>query len=322
MAHPIDTTLAILHDVMTAHRQALTREPENTALAAVSLPRSERADLVLRLLAGVEKRVGIEVAQAPAEKLLRGLSTVDTKALEAWVSELEILPTSDRQWISLIESLTVHETYVMRDPAQLEHFAAQLPGLIAQSDAQLRLWSVGCATGEEAYSVAALAFDAMLEAGHAVATEPAMSLLPPWRMEVLGSDVSRSVLARARTGLYETGPLSSFRAQSALVLRHFPPARDKGKARVAAPHLKDVVSFAPFNLIEDATPQPPFDAVFCRNVLIYFSPRARRIAFDKLTRAVRPGGYLVLGPTDTLGEAHDFDAVWSEDAVIYRRRNA
>ncbi len=169
MAHPIDTTLALLHDVMTAHRQALTRGPESNAPAAISLPRSKRADLVLRLLAGVEKRVGIEVAQAPAEKLLRGLSAVDTGEIESWVSELEILPTTHPQWLALIESLTVHETYVMRDPAQLEHFAAQLPGLIAEAETShhLRFWSVGCATGEEAYSIAALVYDAMLEAGHA-----------------------------------------------------------------------------------------------------------------------------------------------------------
>jgi chemotaxis protein methyltransferase CheR len=322
MAHPIDTTLALLHDVMTAHRQALTRGPQSNAPAAISLPRGKRADLVLRLLAGVEKRVGIEVAQAPAEKLLRGLSAVDTGEIESWVSELEILPTTHPQWLALIESLTVHETYVMRDPAQLEHFAAQLPSLIAEAQTSHRLsfWSVGCATGEEAYSIAALVYDAMLEAGHAVATETAMNLVPPWRVEVLGSDVSHSVLDRARAGLYETGPLSSFRAESALVLRHFPMTREKGKARAAAPHLKEITAFSPFNLVYGSPPEHQFDAVFCRNVLIYFSGRARRIALDKLTRAVHPGGYLILGPTDTLSDTALFDAVWGQEAVIYRRR--
>ena len=238
------------------------------------------------------------------------------------MSELEILPATHPQWLALIESLTVHETYVMRDPAQLEHFAAQMPSLIAEAETSRRLsfWSVGCATGEEAYSIAALVYDAMLEAGHAAATETAMSLVPPWRIEVLGSDVSRSVLEQARAGLYETGPLSSFRAKSALVLRHFPMTRDKGKARAAAPHLKEVTAFSPFNLVDSSLPDQKFDAVFCRNVLIYFSGRARRIALDKLTRAVRPGGYLVLGPTDTLSDTALFDAVWGQDAVIYRRR--
>ncbi len=74
-------------------------------------------------------------------------------------------------------------------------------------------------------------------------------------------------------------------------------------------------------MVDGSLPEHQFDAVFCRNVLIYFSGRARRIALEKLTRAVRPGGYLVLGPTDTLSDTALFDAVWGQDAVIYRRRH-
>ena len=88
----------------------------------------------------------------------------------------------------------------------------------------------------------------------------------------------------------------------------------------AAPHLKEITAFSPFNLVYGSPPEHQFDAVFCRNVLIYFSGRARRIALDKLTRAVHPGGYLILGPTDTLSDTALFDAVWGQEAVIYRRR--
>jgi chemotaxis protein methyltransferase CheR len=323
MAHPIDTTLALLQDVMTAHREALSRGPAG-APAAVSLPRDTRADLVLRLLAGIESRAGIEVSQPAAEKLLRGLSVIDSAELEAWVAKLESLPASHPEWLALIEGMTVHETYVMRDPAQLQHFAAQLPALIASAEPtrSLRFWSVGCATGEEAYSVAALTFDVLLELGHAVATERGVNLIPPWRLEILGSDVSRKVLDQAKNGIYETGPLSSFRAESAVLLRHFPaaPKSVPGKARVAAPYLKDVVQFSHFNIMDGAAPLSAFDAVFCRNVLIYFSGRARRIALNVLARAVRPGGYLILGPTDSLVDGGAFEAIWGEDAVIYRRR--
>lgn len=325
MAHPIDTTLALLQDVMTAHREALSRGPSG-APTVVSLPKDKRADLVLRLLAGIESRAGIEVSQPAAEKLLRGLSAIDSADLEAWVTKLEGLPSSHPEWLALIEGLTVHETYVMRDPAQLQHFSAQLPALIATAEPSrsLRFWSVGCASGEEAYSIAALTFDVMLELGHAVATETGIDLIPPWRLEILGSDVSRKVLDQARSGIYETGPLSSFRAESAVLLRHFPAAPKSvapaSRARVAAPYLKNVAHFSHFNLMDGVAPLAAFDAVFCRNVLIYFSRRARRAALDILTRAVRPGGYLILGPTDSLADSGAFEAIWGEDAVFYRRR--
>jgi chemotaxis protein methyltransferase CheR len=326
MAHPIDSTLALLRDVMIAHRKALAREPSARPVA-VALPADLRAQLVMRLLAGVEARAGIEVAQAPAERLLRQLNRIDSRELEALVNRLEALPASHPEWLALIESLTVHETYVMRDPAQLQFFAAQLPALIAEAKAaksfSLRFWSVGCATGEEAYSIAALAFDALLASGDAVATENGPILTEPWRMEVLGSDISRPALGQANAGLYQTGPLSSFRAESTVLLPHFPvvprPNR-QATARSAAPHLKAVVRFGHFNLVDDPLPETNFDAVFCRNVLIYFSDRARRIAQDHLGHAVRPGGYLLLGPTDTLLDTRAFEALWGQDAVIYQRR--
>lgn len=323
MAHPIDTTLALLQDAMAAHRQALARGPSGPKPKEVSLPRDRRAELALRLLCGIEARAGIEVAQVPADRLLRNLAGIGLPELEEWVSRLESLSAHHPDWLSLIESMTVHETYVMRDPAQLQFFAAQLPALIEAARKRtksLRFWSVGCATGEEAYSIAALVYDALVASGDAAAGASGIVLPEAWRIDVLGSDISRTVLNDARTAIYDTGPLSSFRSESAVLLAHF-PALQGGGARMAASHLRDAVRFAHFNLIEDVQPEAGFDAVFCRNVLIYFSARARRIAQDTLSRAVRPGGYLVLGPTDTLIDASGFEAMWGPDAVIYRRRS-
>jgi chemotaxis protein methyltransferase CheR len=328
MAHPIENTLALLQDAMIAHRNTLAGAPSVASSSGFSLPRARRGQLVTRLLAGVEKRAGIEVAQPAAEKLLRVLASVDIVDLEAWVARLDTLPAGDAEWLSLIESLTVHETYVMRDPSQLEFFAAQLPALIAESMASkshlLRFWSLGCATGEEAYSIAALTLDAMVASGNAIATVTGTCILPPWRIEVVGSDISRLVLTQARAGVYDTGPLSSFRDEFAPLLHHFPSALIVGSngtlARVASADLKALVRFEHFNIMDDPMPTQPFDAVFCRNVLVYFSARARRRAQESLRRAVRTGGYLLLGPTDTLIDTEAFEALWAPDAVIYRRR--
>ncbi len=329
MAHPIEHTLALLQDVMSEHRRALARGPSDAPATTYTPPRDPRAQLILRLLAGVERRAGIDVAQPTAEKLLRVFGAIELGDLEAWVLRLDALPASGPEWSSLIESLTVHETYVMRDPSQLELFAAQLPALITEAAAAkfhvLRFWSVGCATGEEAYSIAALALDAMIATGKAIKTERGTVLLPPWRIEVVGSDISRAVLKQARAGVYDTGPLSSFRAESSVLLHHFPPVPNislRGPAaRTASADLRAAVRFEHFNIMTDPIPTPPFDAVFCRNVLIYFSARARREAQDKIIRAMRNGGYLLLGPTDTLIDTEAFETLWASDAVVYRRKS-
>ena len=120
-------------------------------------------------------------------------------------------------------------------PRSSNSLPAQLPGLIAEAAAAkshvLRFWSVGCATGEEAYSIAALALDAMIAAGNAIKTQTGTDLLPPWRIEVVGSDISRTVLKQARAGIYETGPLSSFRAESSVFAAPFSPAAERQPAR-------------------------------------------------------------------------------------------
>jgi chemotaxis protein methyltransferase CheR len=330
MAHPIEHTLALLQDVMSEHRRALAQGPSEPSAIECELPRDPRAQLILRLLVGVERRAGIDVSQPTAEKLLRVFGAIELRDLEAWVVRLDTLPSSDPEWSSLIESLTVHETYVMRDPSQLELFAAQLPALITEAAAAksrvLRFWSLGCATGEEAYSIAALALDAMIATGNAIKTQIGTELLPPWRIEVVGSDISRTVLKQARAGVYDTGPLSSFRAESSVLLHHFPPVPNislRGSAaRAASADLKAAVRFEHFNIMNNPIPTPTFDAVFCRNVLIYFSARARWQAQEKIIRAVRNGGYLLLGPTDTLIDAEAFETLWASDAVVYRRRKS
>ena len=123
-------------------------------------------------------------------------------------------------------------------------------------------------------------------------------------------------------GIYDVGPLSSFRAESTPLLRYFPPVPKAGgqAARAVSAALAAAVHFERFNIMEDPMPAPPFDAVFCRNVLIYFSAPARRRAQQRLHEAVRPGGYLLLGPTDSLTDAQAFETLWASDAVIHRRR--
>lgn len=181
----------------------------------------------------------------------------------------------------LIDGATNRETYFFRDRRQLALMGSLLCDVSggARSDATLALWSAGCATGEEAYSLAIT----LRRLGQSVS--------------VLGTDISRSALAVAREGLYRTGPMSPCRQVGAEDEADLPLTED-GRRRVADP-IRAVVRFAEHNILKMPPAPLFFDAVACRNVLIYMDDAARHAAFAALGAAVRPGGLLLLGPGDS-----------------------
>jgi chemotaxis protein methyltransferase CheR len=331
MAYQIDHTLAILQSVMNAHSATLSQASAGPPPLVIANAVEPRADLAMRLLTHVEERFGLDINKAIAEKLLRILEPNDLPDLRAHVALLEQAPSDHSEWISLIERLTVHETYVMRDPDQLNLFGDLLPALIGQASrshaSTLRFWSIGCSSGEEAFTIAALVLRALLATGNAVENGDGITPLAPWKVEILGSDISPRALALANNARYETGPLSSFRNELQELGRLFPAApKHSGSnspvVRTAHPCLRSTVRFAPFNLLSDPLPSAGFHAICCRNVLVYFSARARRIAYTRLADVIRPGGYLLLGPTDTLETNREFETLWAPGAVIHRRRSS
>lgn len=181
-------------------------------------------------------------------------------------------------WAALLDAVTVQETRLFRLPAQCAALAALLPGLADRARAEgraLRLLSAGCASGEEAFTLAALALDAA--AGAAV--------------EVLGVDVCRPALAAAAQGR-----LSPSLADPVALI---PPAlRGEFPGGQPSPALRAATRFRRANLHRDLGATGPFDVVFCRNVLIYLTETARAALLARLVAALGPGGVLGLGPTD------------------------
>jgi chemotaxis protein methyltransferase CheR len=203
----------------------------------------------------------------------------------------------------LVELAVVHETCFYRHPDQLELVAR----LAAPAPGRLRLWSAGCATGEEAYSVAM----ALAEAGRT-----------PGADRVLGTDVSGRALTHAAAGTY--GPRT---------LRFTPPSwterwltwADAEGTRAIIPPLAAGVRFLRHNLLSpEPPPGAPFDLVLCRNVLIYFEPFRIREALVRLAASLAPGGALVLGPvelplaegTTLLPTAEGAGLAWAEDGGV------
>jgi chemotaxis protein methyltransferase CheR len=141
-----------------------------------------------------------------------------------------------------------------------------------------------------------------------------------WRLEVIGSDLSSEMIAHAERGVYTTAGLSPFRAMREDYDQLFPA--DGPSSRAVRSDLRARVRFLQDNLLDGPPPITDADVVVCRNVLVYFADRARQAALTKLTGALAPGGYLLLGPTDPRPPSDLFDALWSTGPVIYRRRPA
>jgi chemotaxis protein methyltransferase CheR len=329
MSHQIDRTLAILQDVMNAHTLTLSRKAEVPGPVVIPSLAEPRATLIERVLSQLEERFGLDINRTLAEKLLRLLEPIGPADLPAYVDTLERTSSEHPEWISLVDRLIVGETYFLRDWDQLDFFCKKLGDLIMQAERArqftLRFWSIGCASGEEAFTIAALALRVLAARGSATESENGIILRDPWRVEVLGCDISRRALVQAQQATYETGPLSSFRNALGDLDRFFPVVLQHGAngsrpMRTVHPCVRSVVQFRPFNLASDAVPNVAFDVVSCRNILVSFSPRARRIAQARLSGAVRPGGLLLLGPTDALADDLEFEALWSTGAVIHRRR--
>jgi chemotaxis protein methyltransferase CheR len=191
---------------------------------------------------------------------------------------------------ALVERAVVGETYFWRHPEQLE----LLRDLAFNAQGPLHMWSAGCASGEEPYSLGM----ALLEAGRAGRGD-----------RILASDISARALSRGRSAQYAARSLRRIPKQ--LRARYF--QGDPPVARVV-PEVRELVSFSRNNLVTDAPPGSGFDVVVCRNVLIYFDPVLAVEVLYRLFAATRPGGILVLGPVE-LPIAQEIEAEWVESST-------
>jgi len=204
------------------------------------------------------------------------------------------------------EVLTTNETYFFRDPSQLEAFRLGVLPLLQQSKAharQLRIWSAGCSSGEEAYTVAMLIHESGLFEG--------------WSVEVRGTDISKRMLAAAARAEY--GPSALRATDSQAQRRYFEPAGERMRVRG---FIRERVSFAPLNLVDRgaAAAMDTCDAIFCRNVLIYFDLAARLQAMAVFYDRLCAGGFLLLGHAESLVSAQaGFESIRVNGEIVHRR---
>ena len=248
------------------------------------------SDSFSRILAGLlEARTGQQLTmsrrwriETALASLLRerGISTLD-ELITILVMGKE--PSLSQQ---VVEALLNNETYFFRDRAPFDvlqrHALVELSQRRAKSK-RLRIWSAGCSTGQEVYSLSML-----------FAEEP--EKWRGWTIDILGTDVSTGCIDRARTGAY-----SQFEVQRGLginqMIRWFEETADGWRA---VEPLRKPVRFQVHNLLEPAPHPGDFDIVLCRNVLLYLSPEKKALAFERIAGAMAEDGWLMLGAGETV----------------------
>ena len=219
---------------------------------------------------------------------------------------MRVLDQDPREWDRLLESLTINVTKFFRNWEVWETLADRvIPTVWSRPDEELRIWSAGSASGEEAYSLAALFH------GHAERIGEEYRL---HRVRVLGTDIDAPSLAAAERGVYADAAVAD--TPSALRARYF---GEESPASVV-PELRALVRFESRDLLREPAPDGPWHLIACRNVVIYFDRESQEELFLRFHDALVPGGTLVLGKVETLlGPARSLVAPIEQRDRIFRR---
>ena len=195
-------------------------------------------------------------------------------------------PGNEPLAVEVTEAMTTNESFFFRDKVPFEHFQnVMLPAITSARMAQkrIRIWCAAASTGQEPYSLSMILNEmAAKYAG--------------WRIEILGTDLSRDVLEKAKAGLY-----TQFEVQRGLpvqlLLKHF---EQTGETWRLSQTIRSMVKFQTLNLLENFSQLGQFDIVFCRNVLIYFDNEAKISIMNRIAKQLAPDGFFVLGAAETV----------------------
>jgi chemotaxis protein methyltransferase CheR len=275
-----------------------------------------RADEYRLLRDLVSERLGIwfgPESRLSLERRLRERLTV--RGLASYGDYYQLLkysPLAHEEWEEASELLTTHETYFFREDYQLRAFKNELLPMLAErskSRKRLHVWSAGCSTGEEAYTIAML----VLESG----------LFEGWEVRVYGSDLSKKCIAAARRGIY--GP-ASFRTTNEEAKRTWfvpsPVQASSTELLGVSPAVRALCHFGQMNLLDEERTHlvGRCDVIFCRNVLIYFDGPRRKRVIEMFHERLVHGGVLLLGHAESLlNVSTAFELLHLKEDLVYRK---
>ncbi len=270
--------------------------------------RQDLASHLATICAVLHGRLGRDFSQYKPGTLMRRVQrrmhVLGTDEVPAYVEQLRTLPNEAEL---LFRELLIGVTRFFRDPEAFAALEAQvLPGLLrdAHGSDPLRVWVAGCATGEEAYSMAILLREGLARTG---------ALRP---VQIFATDVDDRAIEAARAGLYPGTIAADLSAER--LDRHF--VKEDGNYRVAK-ELREMCLFSVHDLVRD----PPFsrlDLISCRNLMIYFEPRLQQRVLSTFHYALRPGGHLFLGPSEGIANQAQLFASLDKRHRMFARRDA
>lgn len=218
--------------------------------------------------------------------------------------------TSMKEFNILMDLVTTNETSFFRNEPQLLSFGTEvLPQILKERGGSnglksLRIWSAGCSSGEEPYTLAMIMLDHIAE-------------LAGWNIEIIASDISEDILQKARAGEYTGLTLRNTKPDT--LAKYFIKAGEYYKIK---PEVKAMIKFSHLNLNDErkVSMMTNFDIIFCRNVMIYFSDEVKKSLVRGFYNGLKPGGYLYIGHSETLhGISKAFKLVYFKNALVYSK---
>ncbi len=255
----------------------------------------------------IEKRSGI-LFDASRERFFstRVREHLQEKKLTHGTDLLRLIKNSNVEYDILLQRLLTQETSFFRYPAVYEALEKKvLPELhmkkFWENPRSLRIWSAGCSTGEEPYSIAITIADTL-------------EFADAWNIHILATDISRQALDHAERGVYPARELDTLSPKQRE--QHFSRTGDEFMVR---PRIRNMVTYAPMNLAQ-VTYMGRFDCIFCMNVLIYFSEERQAQLVQRFYEYLEPGGYLFLGHAESVSKCDvKFDTHTIRDSRIYQK---
>lgn len=244
-------------------------------------------------------------------RLIKRMAELDIKSFKDYFYHVKY-DTSLKEFNHLMNLMTTNETSFFRNEPLLLSFQDEvLPLLVKQKMEQnlpktIRIWSAGCSTGEEPYTLAII----MLEK---------LKQYVGWNLEIIANDISESVLHSARKGEYSGLTLRNIKPN--ILSRYFTQV---DKIHKVTPEVKSIVKFSYLNLSDDRklSMHKNFDVIFCRNVMIYFSDEIKKRLVRTFYNALTPGGYFYIGHSETLhGISKAFKLNYFKNALVYQKES-
>lgn len=285
-----------------------TRQSHKPAFDKREFPMTDRDFAFIRSLA--KKHTGIELGDHKKEMIYsRIVRRIRSLRLDSFASYCAYLESNlEQELTDFINAITTNLTSFFRESHHFDFLGdTVLPELKErrQMEKRIRIWSAGCSTGEEPYSLAMVLHEAMKNTSG-------------WNARILATDLDSNVVAHGRAGIYSGERFAN--VDSKLVNKYFSRVSDTTVSEgslVAGQELKQYITFNRLNLLGQWPMKGKFDVIFCRNVVIYFSKETQRTLFDRYADILNPDGYLFIGHSESLhGVSRRFESL---GRTIYRK---